>query len=66
VVEHAVPGHLHVVEEQHRVVFVEMRRQRVVEGADRVLLVAFAGQHLQALGVHRQAAGEGEVFLAGL
>ena len=62
--EHAVPWHLDVVEVDQRIVLVEPGRQRVVVDRDCMRLVAFARQHAQARGVHRQGAGECQGFLA--
>ena len=51
--EYPLPGHLDVVEIHHRVVLVELARQRIVEARHRMLLVGLSRQHPQALGIHR-------------
>jgi hypothetical protein len=48
-----LPRHLDVVEIEHRVVLVELARQRIVEAGHRMLLVGLSRQHPQALDVHR-------------
>ena len=64
--EQPLPRHFDVVEIHQRVVFVEARRERVVVERNGMLLVGLARQDAQALGIHRQRAGEGERLLAGL
>ena len=58
VAEHALPRHVHVLEQHRGVVLVETAGERIVELADRVFLIRFARPDADARRVERHHAGD--------
>ena len=65
VAEHALPRHLHVLEQHRGVVLVEARGERIVELAHRVFLVGLARPDADAGRVERHDAGNRLLLLPG-
>src|SRR5262245_52834238 len=64
--ENTLPRHLYVLEIDERIVFVETRRQGIVEQGYRRRFVGLTRQNTKAFDVHWQRAGEGQRLLARL